>query len=57
MERQPLSTNAKEANDEFQRLYSQLLNLFTQKFIAEYYIEDGGIDWNKLVRFNSGREC
>lgn len=57
MERQPLSTNAKEANDEFQRLYSQLLNLFTQKFIAEYCIEDGGIDWNKLIRFNSGREC
>mgnify|MGYP003418791390 FL=1 len=56
MERQPLSTNAKEANDEFQRLYSQLLNLFTQKFIAEYCIEDGSIDWNKLVKFNSGRK-
>ena len=54
---EPLSANAKEANDEFQKLYSQLLNIFTQKFITEYCLEDGSIDWKKLVIFNSGRKC
>lgn len=54
---EPLSANAKEANDEFQKLYSQLLNLFTQKFITEYCLKDGSIDWKKLVIFNSGRKC
>lgn len=54
---EPLSTNAKEANDEFQKLYSHLLNIFTQKFIAEYCLKDGSIDWDKLVIFNSGRKC
>lgn len=53
---EPLSANAKEANDEFQKLYSQLLNLFTQKFITEYCLKDGSIDWKKLVIFNSGRK-
>lgn len=51
---EPLSTDAKENNDEFQRMYSKLLNVFTQKFIADYCMEDGSIDWQKLVKFNSG---
>ena len=53
---EPLSANAKEANDEFQKMYSQLLNIFTQEFIADYCLNDGSIDWDKIVKFNSGRK-
>lgn len=54
---EPLSANAKEANEEFQKMYSQLLNIFTQEFISDYCLKDGSIDWDKLVIFNSGRKC
>lgn len=51
---EPLSTNAKEANEEFQKEYCRLLNIFTQEFTTDYCV-NGNIDWNKLVQFNSGK--
>ncbi|KAA6339701.1 hypothetical protein EZS27_012385 [termite gut metagenome] len=50
---EPLATNAKERNEEFQKNYSKMLNKFTGEFITDFCFEDGGIDWEKLVKFNS----
>ena len=51
---EPLGYRAKERNEEFFAEYSRILNLFTQEFMDDFCI-DGRIDWDKLVRFNSGK--
>lgn len=52
---EPLGFRAKERNEEFLVEYSRILNLFTQEFMDGFCV-DGRIDWDKLVRFNSGRK-
>lgn len=52
---EPLGHQAKERNDEFLNSYYQLLNQFTLQFANEFCV-DGIIDWDKLVKFNSGKE-
>lgn len=49
----PLGYKAKEKNDEFLLLYSQMINKFTRTFANGYCKENGDIDWKKLVRLNS----
>jgi hypothetical protein len=36
-------------------LYEKRLNLFVKEFANDFCKEDGGIDWDKLVQFNSGK--
>lgn len=50
---EPLGHQAKERNDEFIISYSKMINLFTKEFADTFCKNDGSIDWNKLVRFNS----
>ena len=50
---EPLATKAKERNEEFQNRYAQMINVFTKEFINEFCKENGEIDWEKLVEFNS----
>ena len=50
---EPLATKAKERNEEFQKRYAQMINVFTKEFIDEFCRKDGEIDWEKLVEFNS----
>jgi len=50
---EPLGYRARERNEEFFAEYSRILNLFTQDFM-DGFCTAGRIDWNKLVRFNSG---
>jgi hypothetical protein len=52
---EPLGYRAKEHNEEFFAEYSRILNLFTQEFMDDFCV-DGRIDWDKLVRFNSGKK-
>jgi len=52
---EPLGYRAKERNEEFFGEYSRILNLFTQEFMDDFCIK-GKIDWDKLVRFNSGKK-
>lgn len=52
---EPLGHKAKERNEEFLQYYSNMLNQFTNEFIEEFCKENGEIDWNKLVEFNSGK--
>jgi len=50
---EPLGYKAKEKNFEFNKLYAQMINRFTKSFIADFCEEDGTINWEKLVKFNS----
>ncbi len=50
---EPLGHKAKEKNDDFIKSYSQMINKFTKEFTTEYCKENGEIDWEKLVKFNS----
>lgn len=50
---EPLGYKAKEKNDEYNRLYSQMINKFTKEFVLNFCNANGEINWEKLVRFNS----
>jgi len=50
---EPLGHKAKERNDDFLKSYSQMINKFTKEFANEFCKDNGDIDWDKLVRFNS----
>ncbi len=51
---EPLGHKAKEKNDDFIKSYSQMINKFTKEFTNDFCKDDGSIDWEKLVRLNSG---
>jgi len=53
---EPLGHKAKERNDIFFTEYSKVENLFTAQFIKNYCLEDGAIDWQRIVAFNSATE-
>lgn len=48
-----LGHNAKERNDDFIKSYSQMINKFTKEFSNSFCKDNGEIDWDRLVRFNS----
>ncbi|WP_206106671.1 PmeII family type II restriction endonuclease [Ilyomonas limi] len=50
---EPLGHHAKERNDDFMQSYAQMINKFTKEFADTFCKDDGSIDWDKLVRFNS----
>lgn len=52
---EPLGFKAKQNNDQFNELYSQLINKLTYEFSTEY-CKNGIIDWGKLVYFNSSKK-
>lgn len=39
----------------YEEEWSKAVNRFERDFLIEFATEDGGIDWEKLVRFNSGK--
>ncbi|MBN4070055.1 cytosolic protein [Olleya sp. AH-315-F22] len=51
---EPLGHKSKERNDEFIKSYSKMLNQFTRDFIKDFCKPNGNIDWEKLVKLNSG---
>lgn len=50
---EPLGHQAKEQNDEFIKSYSKTINIFTKELADTFCKDNGEIDWDKLVRFNS----
>lgn len=50
----PLGHKAKEKNEEFEKERAKIINLFTEEF-SRKFSNLGEIDWEKLVRFNSGK--
>ena len=53
---EPLGHKAKEKNDVFIESYSQMVNKFTKEFANVFCKDNGEIDWDKLVRFNSAKD-
>jgi hypothetical protein len=53
---EPLGHKAKERNDDYMVKYSQMVNKFTKEFIELFCDNNGNIDWNKLVKFNSEKK-
>ncbi|KGN78207.1 cytosolic protein [Porphyromonas gulae] len=53
---EPLGHKAKQKNEEFINSYTKTINKFTKEFTKEFCKEDGDIDWEKLVQFNSSQE-
>ncbi|MDR0415379.1 MAG: cytosolic protein [Prevotellaceae bacterium] len=49
----PLGYKAKEKNDEFVKSYSQMINKLTKEFANDFCKDNGEIDWEMLVRYNS----
>jgi len=42
--------------NEYQRDYDNALNRYVREFTIEFCDENGVVDWEKLVRFNSGAD-
>ena len=51
---EPFGHQAKIRNEELAVEYDRAVNLFTQQFMNDF-CADGIIEWEKLVRFNSGK--
>jgi len=50
---EPIGFKAKEHNDKYLQEKGKIVNRFTKEFIDEY-CENYSINWDKLVKFNSG---
>ena len=50
----PLGQQVKEKDEQFEERYAQKVNEMTQQMLNEFCAE-GLIDWEKLVKFNSGK--
>ena len=53
---EPLGYKAKEKNDNFLASYSQMINKFTKEFIDSFCFNNGEIDWEELVKYNSKKK-
>jgi hypothetical protein len=52
---EPLGHKAKERNENYVNQYCAKRNKFVKEFIENFCNKDGSIDWEKLVKFNSGK--
>jgi len=52
---EPLGYKAKERNENYLKQYSAKINIFIKEFIESFCDDDGIINWEKLVRYNSGK--
>ncbi|MDR2765218.1 MAG: cytosolic protein [Tannerella sp.] len=50
---EPLGYRARERNEAFQQSYARMINRFVKQFANEFCDDNGAIEWEKLVRFNS----
>ena len=49
-----MGTRPDEFAQAFEEAYSKAVNRMIREFIIKYCKEDGSIDWNTLIMFNSG---
>ena len=52
---EPIGYRAREKNEEFAENYAQIINKLTLEFSQKFF-DDGKINWEKLVEYNSGFE-
>jgi len=53
---EPLGHKAKERNEEYMEQYCQMINKFTKEFVILFCDNNGIINWEKLVKYNSGKK-
>lgn len=53
---EPLGTNARIHNEEYHTQYSKMITRFTRDFANKFCNDDGSINWDLIVRMNSGIE-
>ena len=53
---QPLGYEAEEKNNQFKESYGNLINRLTKEFLQEFCNDNGSINWEKLIVFNSSEE-
>jgi hypothetical protein len=51
---EPLGRNARIKNEEYSQLHANMINKFTKEFSLDYCNDNGEINWEKLVKYNSG---
>lgn len=51
----PLGHLSKERNEEFLKSYAEMINRFVRDFANDFCLENGAIDWQRLVEFNSSK--
>lgn len=51
---EPIGHKAKQRNEKFLNIYSQIVNQLTLEFSQEF-CDNGIINWEKLIKFNSGK--
>ncbi|WP_010418705.1 PmeII family type II restriction endonuclease [Anaerophaga thermohalophila] len=52
---EPIGHKAKEKNEMFLASYAKMINKFTKEFANDFCNDNGEINWEKLVEFNSGK--
>ena len=52
---EPLGHKAKERNENYLKQYSGKINIFVKEFIETFCNKNGSIEWEKLVKYNSGK--
>ena len=53
---EPLGHKAREHNEEFAAHYTEVINQFARQFANEFCMDNGRIDWEKIVRLTSARK-
>lgn len=52
----PLGYKAKEKNDAIDELYYKVINRFTKEFSEKFCDNEGSINWQELLRYNSSSD-
>ena len=52
----PLEKSAKEKDVVFQKAYAEVINRFTKEMLDKFSTKSGALDWEKIVKFNSGKK-
>lgn len=52
---EPLGEEAEQWNVQFEQEYNQKVNALTRDFLNEFCSVNGRVDWDKLLKFNSGK--
>lgn len=50
----PLERKAKEKDEQFDDAYNRKINQLTKDMLDNFCLENGAINWDKLLRYNSG---
>jgi len=52
---EPLGHKARERNESYLKHYSEKINIFVKEFIEIFCNKNGSIEWEELVKYNSGK--